>query len=138
MDRLFLDANVLFSAAYRPDAPIRRLWRLSGAELLTSSYAAEEARRNLREGRQQEDLEELLASMPVVTTSADLGSHPALETVQLPEKDVPILLAAVGAGATHLITGDFTHFGPYYGEKLGGVLILLPARYLSEPESPER
>lgn len=137
MDRLFLDANVLFSAAYRPGAPLRRLWRLSGAELLTSSYATEEARRNFREDRQREDLAELLASVSVIETSVAPGSHPTLENVQLPQKDWPILLAAITAGATHLITGDFTHFGPYYGERVGGVLILPPARYLGESEGPE-
>ncbi len=131
MDKLFLDANVLFSAAYRHDAPIRQLWRLYGVRLLTSSYAAGEARRNLLEGRQREDLEELLASVSIAETSVDPGSHAVLETVRLPEKDMPILLAAVGARATHLITGDLTHFGPYYGRRIMGVLILPPARYIS-------
>lgn len=71
MDGLFLDANVLFSAAYRPGTPIRRLWELSGARLLTSSYAIEEARRNLREGRQRENLKELLTSVSIVEAVAD-------------------------------------------------------------------
>jgi len=100
VDRHFLDVNVLFSAAYRPDASMRRLWRLSRAELFTSTYAAEEARRNLREDRQREDLEGLLASISVVEASVDPQLHPALDTVQLPDKDVPILLAAVAARAT--------------------------------------
>ena len=137
MDELFLDANVLFSAAYRPDAPIRRLWELSGARLITSPYAVEEARRNLREAQQRGDLERLLASVSIVETSVDPGAHPILETVRLPEKDMPILLAAVGARATHLITGDLTHFGPYYGRRIMGVLILPPARYLREFASSE-
>lgn len=47
MDRLFLDANILFSAAYRPDAGLRRLWEVPNVELVTSAYAGEEARRNL-------------------------------------------------------------------------------------------
>lgn len=47
MDVLFLDANVLFSAAYRDDAQIARLWDLDDVELITSHYAADEARRNL-------------------------------------------------------------------------------------------
>jgi uncharacterized protein len=51
--------------------------------------------------------------------------------VKLPDKDRPILLAAIGAGATHLLTGDFRHFGPYYGERIEGVLILPPGEYLS-------
>ncbi len=132
MDELFLDANVLFSAAYRSDAPIRQLWRMPRARLLTSSYAAEEARRNLREGRQREDLEELLASVFIIDAFADPGAHPALKAVKLPEKDMPILLAAIGVGATHLITGDLTDFGPYYGRRIAGVLILPPAQYVRE------
>jgi hypothetical protein len=99
-------------------------------------YAAEEALRNLREDRQREDLEEMLASMSVLEASAVPGSQPALEIMQLPHKDVPILLAAVGVRATHLIAEDFAQFGPY-GKRIGNVLILPPARYLSKHESPK-
>ena len=63
MDRIFLDANVLFSAAYRPDAGLARLarlWRLEGVELITSAYAAEEAKLNLTEEDQRARLTELL------------------------------------------------------------------------------
>ena len=127
---LFLDANVLFSAAYRPDAGLRRLWRLPRARLITSVYAAEEARRNLSNPGQQSDLEELLGSVEIVSTAAPTD-HPLLSALELPDKDRPILLAAISAGATHLLTGDFRHFGPYYGERVEGVLILSPGDYLS-------
>ena len=138
MDKLFLDANVLFSAAYRPDAGVRRLWRLPGARLVTSSYALEEARRNLTRLEQRADLEELSESLEVVGSAVEPeGDSGILNTVDLPEKDRPILLAAMSAGALHLITGDFAHFGPYYGERVGGVLILPPARYLREFAGPE-
>jgi hypothetical protein len=53
MDRLFLDANVLSSAAYRSDAGLRRLWSLDNVELCTSGYALEEARVNLSEETQR-------------------------------------------------------------------------------------
>lgn len=46
-DRLFLDANVLFSAAYREDAGVAFLWSLDDVVLSTSSYAIEEAERSL-------------------------------------------------------------------------------------------
>lgn len=49
MDRVFLDANVLYSAAYSRDAGLQRLWKLPQVELLTSAYAVGEARRNLLE-----------------------------------------------------------------------------------------
>src|SRR5258708_27693879 len=39
MDRLFLDANVLFSAAYRVDAGLVQLWKLKNVTL-RSSHAA--------------------------------------------------------------------------------------------------
>jgi hypothetical protein len=47
VDRVFLDANVLFSAAYIEGSGLARLWQLADAELLSSDYATEEARRNL-------------------------------------------------------------------------------------------
>ena len=130
MDLIFLDANILFSAAYRSDAGLKRLWKLPGARLITSAYAAEEARRNLGYPEQREDLEGLLDSVEVVTTAL-AAEHLLYSTVKLPDKDQPILLAAIGAGATHLLTGDFRHFGPYYGERIQGVLILPPGEYLS-------
>ena len=137
MHKLFLDANVLFSAAYRPNTPIRRLWRLSEIRLFTSSYAVGEAYRNLLEDQQRRDLTELLVPISIVETSTDTDASPTPETAKLPEKDVPILLAAIVAGATHLITGDVTHFGQYYGEQVEGILVLSPAVYLREYKNPE-
>lgn len=42
------------TAAYRPSAGIARLWELEEVELVTSSYAAEEARVNLAEEDQHD------------------------------------------------------------------------------------
>ena len=126
MDVAFLDANVLFSAAYRHDSRLTALWRLQGAELITSDYAAEEARRNL-EPEAASRLEELLAS---VRTVPGVTYTVVPESKELPEKDRPILLAAVAAGATHLLTGDVTHFGPFFGRTVSGVKVVTPAAYL--------
>lgn len=131
MDRVFLDANVIFSAAYRPGSRLKQFWRLSRAgktTLLTSAYAVEEARRNLVGTAQLFELDELLrvvevsATPPVPESEAKLGF--------LPNKDKPIMQAAIAMKATHLITGDFSHFGSLYGKKIEGVLILTPAQYL--------
>ena len=116
--------------AYRPDAGSRRLWRLPTARPFTSAYAAEEARRNLSNSGQRRDLEELLGSVEVVTTAAPTD-HPLFSTTELADKDRPVLLAAIGIGATHLLTGDFRHFGPYYGKRIEGVLVLPPGGYLA-------
>lgn len=128
MDRVFLDANVLFSAAYSPDTGLRRLWKRPDTRLISSIYAAEEARRNLNAPGQRDALEGLLDNVELTPAASRESAH--LLSIELPDKDRPILSAAVSAGATHLLTGDFRHFGPYYGEKIGGVLILPPADYL--------
>jgi len=128
VDRLFLDANVLFSAAYRKEAGVARLWELHGSVLITSDYAVEEARRNLTEAHQRERLAALLDGIEV-TRSRTLA-HSLRGEVDLPEKDWPILSDALAGGATHLITGDFRHFGPYFGKRILGVLILAPSDYL--------
>ncbi len=128
MDRLFLDANILFSAAYRPGAGLLRLWRLRDVQLITSDYALEEARVNLPEQSQHVRLSKLVRKMKVVT---DFPDRPLPQGVILPDKDRPILLAAIAANATHLLTGDFTDFGRYYGRSAEGVLILPPSGYLS-------
>jgi len=43
---------------------------------------------------------------------------------------VPILLAAIEAQDTNLITGDVRHFGPYLGKSIAGIAILSPSGYL--------
>ena len=126
MDRLFLDANVLFSAAYRSDARLRELWAAKDVKLVTSSYAVEQARRNLDSPEQREELEKLMRKMEVLASSP--AERPV--TIDLPQKDRPILLAAIESKADYLITGDFTHFGKYYGKTVEGVLILTPSEYL--------
>jgi len=59
MDRLFLDANVFFSAAYRADARLRELWILRDVEIGASRYALEEASANLSDEAQPPRLLEL-------------------------------------------------------------------------------
>ena len=133
MDRIFLDANVLFSAAYRPNAGLTRLWQLDEVELVTSDYAAQEATVNLTEKDQRVRLTKLLEKVRMITAVAPLPPG-----VQLPEKDQPILQAALQAQATHLLTGDKEHFGPYFGRNLGGVLVLPPAEYFERRGKAKR
>lgn len=128
MDRLFLDANILFSAAYREDAGLCRLWKLKDTLLCSSLYAVEEARINLEDEEQRRRLTELVHALQLFEdVRAELPP-----SVHLPEKDLPILRAAIAAKATHLLTGDIRHFGPYFGRKLSGVLVQRPGDYLKE------
>ncbi len=131
MDRLFLDANVLFSAAYRPNAGLLRLWRLPSVVLCSSRYALEEARANLSTESQRTRLAELSAALELFESEGvELPTD-----LSLPAKDAPILLAAIAARATHLITGDLRHFGPLFGKKIAGLIILPPADYLHRTTS---
>ena len=93
---------------------------------MTSAYAAEEAALNLTEEDQRVRLARLLERVLVTT-----GVSPLPPGVKLPEKDQPILQAAIQAQATHLLTGDKQHFGPHFGRRLGGVLVLPPAEYFA-------
>jgi predicted nucleic acid-binding protein len=126
MDRLFLDANILFSAAYRPNAGLLRLWKLKDVTLCSSRHALEEARSNLSERSQHNRLGRLTRKIEWFDAAGDLPPG-----VNLPAKDAPILLAAIAARATHLLTGDLRHFGPYFGKRLAGILVLLPVDYLT-------
>lgn len=126
MHRLFLDANVFFSAAYRADTGLLQLWKLEDAALCSSRYAVEEARFNLGEAAQRRRLDALASRL----TLFDAALKQLPRGVSLPEKDVPILLAAIEASATHLLTGDLRHFGPYLGKRIEGILVLTPSEYL--------
>ena len=129
MDRVFLDANVLFSASYSDDNGLLKLWTLVDVELVTSALAAAEALRNLDAEVQRERLNKLLASVGVVPEPSPNSALP--QGVTLPAKDAPILLAAIQARSTHLLTGDKRHFGPLYGQRIEGVLIQRPSLFVA-------
>ena len=129
MDRIFLDACVLFSAAYNQTSPLRRLWALSDAMLLSSSYAVAEAERNIAVLRPEQlgDLERLASKLKLVEA---VRFRLPDQAASLPEKDAPILLAAINARASHLLTVDKKHFGALCGQTIGGVLVLTPGEFL--------
>ena len=126
-DRVFLDANVLFSAAWLEQAGLARLWRLSGTDLLSSRVALAEAERNLDSDARRSRLQSFAAKLTLVDAPPGAALPAGIELVA---KDAPILLAAIDAGASHLLTGDRRHFGHLYGKSVSGVKILMPAMYL--------
>ena len=128
MDRLFLDANVLSTAASLPQGGLLRLWELPDCVLYTSRYAMGEARVNLADASERERLEKLCRPIHLV----DAASSRLPPGTLLPEKDRPILAAAIEATATHLLTGDVHDFGRLLGKIVAGVLIQLPGEYLKE------
>lgn len=128
LDRIFLDANVLFSAAYLKNSRLGRLWRLEDAELLSSAFAVEQARRNLALDRRAAlaRLERLTLALKLLNPPRDL-KLPA--GVRLDFNDQPILLAAIHGKADFLLTGDGRHFGHLFGKRIEGAMVLRPAQY---------
>jgi predicted nucleic acid-binding protein len=131
--RLFLDANVLFTAAHNPDGKAAFIISLGdrGAWTLhTSSLAVEESRRNLRVKypSTEKNLTELLSHVTVVSEAA--GAFPCPKGLDV--KDHPIFQAAYACRATHLITGDLAHFGSRMEKphKTFGIVIITAARFL--------
>lgn len=130
MDRVFLDANVLFSAAYAEGSELSQLWSRKRIRLLASGYVIEEARRNLDSAAARERLDALVAGVEQVADPA-AALDPEIEK-GLPENDRPVLRAAMAAGASHLLSGDRRAFGAWYGQRLAGVLIQRPAEYIAQ------
>ena len=131
--RVFLDANVLFSAAKSDGAVRLLLHRLldAGHECLADEYVVTEARRNLA-AKGPEALVALDALLVQLHVSIARAPSMALKEADwLPEKDRPVLYAAMRLKCDALVTGDRTHFGAGYGKSFGGVTIHSP-RSLTE------
>jgi predicted nucleic acid-binding protein len=126
--RIFLDANILFSAA-KSDGAVRSLVaRLLATphECWVDGYVAEEARRNILAKAPQclPELDRLLAQLHVIRSVPDMARVKAFHG--LAEKDQPVLAAAAALGCEILVTGDRSHFGRFYGRALAGVTIHSP------------
>jgi len=129
--RIFLDANILFSAA-KSDGAIRRLLQLlrsSGHTLVADSFVVEEARRNLKRKSSAlavEALDKLLTVVEVEPTGTDLPDQAAWLD-WLPPKDRPVLAAAAKLQCAALITGDRMHFESGYGKEFASVMVMSAA-----------
>jgi predicted nucleic acid-binding protein len=128
---VYLDSNVLFSASYIASGPFRNLWRMAQVTPVTSLFAVGEVLRHIVLSAQQLRFDELIARTGMVS-DADLGFVP--QTIQLVEKDRPILAAAIAASVDYLITGDKSHFGHLYGTRVSGVYVISPADFLDQYE----
>ncbi len=132
MKRLFLDANLLFIAAHNSGGKAALLLELAEAgcwEVVTSTYAVEEARRNLSRKfpERLSAFEKQLAFVRVVPSSTGTACP-----LPLRSKDRPIFAAARACGATHLLTGDLRDFGPFMNNpgQTRGIVIQTVAEFL--------
>lgn len=127
--RVFLDANILFSASQarsRMRAFLDVLFQHGAC--LTSDYAIEEARRNLelKSPSALPRLEYLVKKCELISA---LLAEPGVE---LKPKDIPILGGAIAGNATHLLTGDARDFGAFFGKTIRGVKIVSPRMLADE------
>jgi len=129
---VFLDANVLFTAAHNPSGKAALVVELGTEghwQTMTSTLAVEEARRNLCVHFPAciPRLESLLHKVTVLSSV----SGPSCP-IDLPEKDKPIFLTAVKCRATHLLTGDIRHFGPFMNDpsQTGGMTVMTVSDFL--------
>jgi uncharacterized protein len=126
--RVFLDANILFSAAKTAGAVRGLLSRLEagGHVLCADTFVIEEARRNLL-AKGPEALAALDALLSRIEVAAvHPGNLPARIAALVHEKDRPVIAAAVRLRCDALVSGDRTHFGALYGEEVLGVAIHSP------------
>ena len=136
--RVFLDANVLFTAAHNPKGKAALVITLGSEglfQLATCAYAKEEARRNL-ERKAPDRLSEFGRQLSKIRLVADnLSIHcPA----DLAEKDWPIYRAAHACKANVLLTGDRHDFGFLMNapELADGLLIQPVADFLAALGAP--
>jgi predicted nucleic acid-binding protein len=132
--KLFLDANILFTAAYSEKGISRALFRLvevGRCNLTTSAYAAEEARRNLALKAPHAETEfEMLLKLITIVREPSGRTIARMAALPLADKDAPVMAAAVECRADILVTGDRRDFGHLYGQSIEGVMVLAPAETL--------
>ncbi len=134
--KLFLDANILFTAAYSPAGISASIFELADAgycSLHTSAFALEEARRNLalKAPAKLSGLDRLVARLTIVAEPSPDKLRRA-QGLPLPAKDAPIMAAAMACAAEMLVTGDRRDFGHLLGKDIEGVWVLSPREALEE------
>jgi predicted nucleic acid-binding protein len=125
--RVYLDANVLFSASHDESSRFVNFWRLRGAAAVTSQYAVGEVYRNIESIEHLTRFESLLVRTQFVS-DVDVRLIPV--GVVLVAKDQPILAAAIAASVDYLVTGDKRHFTHLYAKTISGVQVISPTYFL--------
>ncbi|WP_423936646.1 PIN domain-containing protein [Candidatus Deferrimicrobium sp.] len=134
MIRLFLDSNVLFTAAHNPEGKASLVIDLAAAgnwEVVTSAYCLAEARLNV-EKKLPAALGRLTGILETVHLVPDVTGERC--TLLLPEKDRPVFASAQRCKATHFLTGDRRHFGPYMNipKDTVGIVVQTVGDFLSD------
>ncbi len=149
MKRVFLDANVLFTAAHNPAGKAALVIECGGKghwEIVTNTLAVEEARRNLAL-----KFPDCLPKFELLLLKISVSPSRVEGTCSftLSPQDRIIFLSALKCKATHLLTccgirstmtrreasapsGDIKHFGPFMNKPkiTSGIIIQTVAEFL--------
>jgi len=135
---VFLDANVLFSAALggATFALLFEIARRGRIRLITSAGCQLEAEGNLvrKRGDRVGRLHEILRDVDV--TDPDVEAHISWAASLVPAGDVHVLAAARASNASVLVTGDVSHFGALMDRQDLPFRVRTPRAFLLEGPSP--
>ena len=112
--RLFLDANVIYSASRSIRGASYVIFQLReklSFSLVTSKLALVETEKNLFEKERSEVIDhfyELIKSIEVIDIDSDDGKRRYKDVIE--EKDAPILCGALKSKSDYLLTLDKKHF----------------------------
>lgn len=132
--RLFLDTSVLLAAAGSAKGASRFVFEqatVQGWQLITSAYCVEETDRNVRKLGPKAAPYWRTALLPdLILVPIELTFDKVL--VFPKAKDRPVLLSALGAEASALLTLDEADFHGVIGSQVYGLQIHTPGQFLSE------
>lgn len=138
MIKVFLDANILFAAAYSPmggSALILELGEKRVINLYSSRLAVKEAEKNLRIKASEAQIDrfyQLLNEAKIVFVEVDRNKAKAKYKRLVEEKDAPILAAAIRSKSKFLITLDRKHLlTPKVQKTKLSLMIVTPGQFIS-------
>jgi uncharacterized protein len=105
------------------------LWNFADVRLVSSAYAIDEAERNLDAADRRARMYRLIQQIEIADEAPAAATLP--KGIELAAKDQPILLAAIHAKCSHLLTGDHRHFGALFGRSFKGVRVVTVRAYLT-------
>lgn len=114
MKRIFLDANVLFTALYRSAglaAQLVKHHKSLSLQFVNSEYAWREAEFNLQKKKPESLSGRKKILGPVLIQSIAIQEN--FNPLKLPIDDIPIFQGTLLNRCTHLLTGNLNHFGKW-------------------------
>ena len=121
--KIFLGANIVFSASKKESAISRFIIYLAKKHtVITSDYAEQEAYKNIVLKRPDwlsgyKEITELIQVVPSIDCEI---------SVEIASKDRPIIATAITQKCHFLITGDKKDFGHLFGNKIKNLRIVTP------------